>query len=202
MVEAMMIKRADGLFEAATPYDAEQLGSLKIGKGYKMKLTQGSNRSVQHHRLFFGGLLPLAFGVWQPSGGLVNESEEQFARGFARNLDALAGNDDHAFEELFESYLDAVAQKRAEKLGAPPAMDVEQFRKWLIVKAGYFETKIDPSGIRKVPKSISFASMSQEEFNAFYKNCFAVAWNLLLNSHFESEEQAQQAALALLEVGG
>ena len=44
--------------------------------------------------------------------------------------------------------------------------------------------------------------MDQEEFNAFYKNCFEVAWNMMLSGKFENEEAALQAAQEMMEMGG
>ena len=74
-------------------------------------------------------------------------------------------------------------------------MSLEAFRKELTIQAGYYDVYETPWGVRKEAKSISFASMSQEEFNAFYQNCFQVAWNMMLAAVFDSEESAQQAAV-------
>ena len=94
-----------------------------------------------------------------------------------------------------------IARKRGEKIGAVVA-DIEAFRKWLIVKAGYFTIVQNPDGIRKEPMSISFHAMSQEEFNVFYKRCFSVVWNMMLKSVFDSEEAAQDAAVQrMMELG-
>ena len=199
-ITASIERRADGLFQPATEYDAEILGSLKIGRGYKVEVKQHSNRSYQHHKLFFGGLLPLADEYWQPESGLITQGEETAVIGFAKRLEALR-NTGGLWLEYAGDYLADVARKRGEKIGAVVA-DIEVFRKWLIVKAGYFTIVQTPDGIRKEPMSISFHAMGQEEFNAFYQRCFDVAWNMMLNAVFESEEAAQQAAVKkMLELG-
>ena len=187
-ITASIERRADGLFQPATPYDADILGSLKIGRGYKVEVKQHSNRSYQHHKLFFGGLLPLAYEYWQP------EME------FAKRLEVMSDTGG-LWLEYAGDYLAEIARKRGEKIGAVVA-DIEAFRKWLIVKAGYFTIVQNPDGIRKEPMSISFHAMSQEEFNVFYKRCFSVVWNMMLKSVFDSEEAAQDAAVQrMMELG-
>lgn len=197
---ASIERRADGLFQPASEYDAEILGSLKIGRGYKVEVKQHSNRSYQHHKLFFGGLLPLAYEYWQPESGLITQGEENAVMEFAKRLEVMSDTGG-LWLEYAGNYLAEIARKRGEKIGAVVA-DIEAFRKWLIVKAGYFTIVRNPEGIRLEPMSISFHAMSQEEFNVFYKRCFNVVWNMMLKSVFDSEEAAQDAAVQrMMELG-
>lgn len=197
---ASIERRADGLFQPASEYDAEILGSLKIGRGYKVEVKQHSNRSYQHHKLFFGGLLPLAYEYWQPESGLITQGEENAVMEFAKRLEVMSDTGG-LWLEYAGNYLAEIARKRGEKIGAVVA-DIEAFRKWLIVKAGYFTIVRNPDGIRLEPMSISFHAMSQEEFNVFYKRCFSVVWNMMLKSVFDSEEAAQDAAVQrMMELG-
>nr|WP_244896450.1 DUF1367 family protein [Snodgrassella alvi] len=69
------------------------------------------------------------------------------------------------------------------------------------MEAGYFNICVTPAGVVKEPKSISFASMDQDEFNAFYKACFNVCWNMILCNRFSSKDEAQQAIDQLLSLG-
>ena len=196
---ASIVKTTEGTFIPATAYDAELLGGLKAGKPYKVEVKQMSNRSYQHHKLFFGGLLPLAYQYWQPTGGMVTDSEKAMVKSFAKRLESMH-NSGGLFLEFAEEFVQTVAQKRGEKIGAV-LQSMEAFRKWLTMEAGYFDVYETPTGIRKEAKSISFASMEQEEFNAFYKNCFQVAWNMMLLGKFENEEAALQAAQEMMEMG-
>ena len=198
-VTASIVKTTEGTFIPATAYDAELLGGLKAGKPYKVEVKQMSNRSYQHHKLFFGGLLPLAYQYWQPTGGMVTDSEKAMVKSFAKRLESMH-NSGGLFLEFAEEFVQTVAQKRGEKIGAV-LQSMEAFRKWLTMEAGYFDVYETPTGIRKEAKSISFASMEQEEFNAFYKNCFQVAWNMMLLGKFENEEAALQAAQEMMEMG-
>ena len=198
-ITASIIKTMDGTFVPATDYDSELLAELKAGKPYKVEVKQMSNRSYQHHKLFFGGLLPLAYQYWQPTGGMVTDSEKAMVKSFAKRLESMH-NSGGLFLEFAEEFVQTVAQKRGEKIGAV-LQSMEAFRKWLTMEAGYFDVYETPTGIRKEAKSISFASMEQEEFNAFYKNCFQVAWNMMLLGKFENEEAALQAAQEMMEIG-
>lgn len=198
-IAASIVKTTDGTFMPATAYDAEMLAELKAGKLYKVEVKQMSNRSYQHHKLFFGGLLPLAYQYWQPTGGLITDVEQKLIEGFAKRLEAMHDSGG-LFIEFASEFVQTVAKKRGEKIGAV-LQSMEAFRKWLTIEAGYFDVYETPTGIRKEAKSISFASMEQEEFNAFYKNCFQVAWNMMLAGKFENEEDAQAAALQMMEMG-
>ena len=198
-VTASIVKTTEGTFIPATAYDAELLGGLKAGKPYKVEVKQMSDRSYRHHKLFFGGLLPLAYHYWTPTGGMVTQGERLMVERFAQRLEALHESGG-LFLEFAEEFVQTVAQKRGEKIGAV-LQSMEAFRKWLTMEAGYFDVYETPTGIRKEAKSISFASMGQEDFNAFYKNCFQVAWNMMLAGKFENEEDAQAAALQMMEMG-
>ena len=198
-ITASIVKTTDGTFIPATAYDSELLAELKAGKPYKVEVKQMSNRSYQHHKLFFGGLLPLAYQYWQPTGGMVTDSEKAMVKSFAKRLESMH-NSGGLFLEFAEEFVQTVAQKRGEKIGAV-LQSMEAFRKWLTMEAGYFDVYETPTGIRKEAKSISFVNMEQEEFNAFYKNCFQVAWNMMLLGKFENEEAALQAAQEMMEIG-
>ena len=200
-IAASIVKTTDGTFIPCTAYDAEILDSLKAGKPYKVEIKRGSDRSYQHHKLFFGGLLPLAYEYWQPTGGLTGKAERDTVNWVIRDLCRQSGADESVLLGYAEDSLRRLAEKRADKYGAA-ALSLEAFRKELTIQAGYYDVYEAPWGVRKEAKSISFASMSQEEFNAFYQNCFQVAWNMMLAAVFDSEESAQQAAVQkMMELG-
>ena len=199
-ITASIVKTTNGNLIPATAYDAELLSGLKAGKPYKVEVKRQSDRSYQHHKMFFGGLLPLAYQYWQPTGGLITDVEKKLVESFAKRLESMHDSGG-LFIEFAGEFVQTVARKRGEKIGAV-LQSIEAFRKWLTMEAGYFEVYETPTGIRKEAKSISFASMEQEEFNGFYKNCFQVAWNMMLSGKFADEEAALQAAQEMMEVGG
>lgn len=200
MIEAAVIRTPAGTLAAATAADAEILRSLQAGKAYRVKVTQMSSRSLRHHRLFFGGLLPLAYEYWQPTGGLVGKAERETVQWVVRHMARQTGANEAVLQEAAEQSLQTLARLRAEKYGAAQH-SMEEFRKCLTVEAGYYDVYETPAGIRKEAKSISFAQMDQEAFNEFYRACFQVAWNMMLSAKFDSEEAALRAAEEMMEMG-
>lgn len=200
MIEAAVIRTPAGTLAAATAADAEILRGLQAGRAYRVKVTQLSGRSLRHHKLFFGGLLPLAYEYWQPTGGLVGKAERETVQWVVRNMARQTGANEAVLQEAAEQFLQTLARLRAEKYGAV-LQSMEAFRKWLTVEAGYFDVYETPAGIRKEAKSISFAQMDQEAFNGFYRACFQVAWNMMLSGKFDSEEAALRAAEEMMEFG-
>ena len=198
-LEVSVIKTPAGTLAPATGYDAEQIRNLPNGKAFTVRMTQKNHRSYKHHKLFFGGLLPLAYHYWTPTGGMVTQGERLMVERFAQRLEALHESGG-LFLQFAEEFVLGEAKKRGEKVGVV-LQSMEVFRKWLTAEAGYFDVYETPAGIRKEAKSISFANMEQEEFNVFYKNCFQVAWNMMLAGKFENEEDAQAAALQMMEMG-
>lgn len=199
-IEAAVIRTPAGTLAAATAADAEILRGLKAGRAYRVKVTQMSSRSLRHHKLFFGGLLPLAYEYWQPTGGLVGKAERETVQWVVRNMARQTGANEAVLQEAAEQFLQTLARLRAEKYSAV-LQSMEAFRKWLTVEAGYFDVYETPAGIRKEAKSISFAQMDQEAFNGFYRACFQVAWNMMLSGKFDSEEAALRAAEEMMEMG-
>lgn len=200
MIEAAVIRTPAGTLAAATAADAEILRSLQAGKAYRVKVTQMSSRSLRHHRLFFGGLLPLAYEYWQPTGGLVGKAERETVQWVVRHMARQTGANEAVLQEAAEQSLQTLARLRAEKYGAAQH-SMEEFRKDLTKEAGFFDVYETPSGVKKVAKSISFAQMDQEAFNEFYRACFQVAWNMMLSSKFENQEAALRAAEEMMEFG-
>ena len=200
MIETAVIRTSAGTLAAATAADAEILRGLQAGKAYRVKVTQMSSRSLRHHRLFFGGLLPLAYEYWQPTGGLVGKAERETVQWVVRHMARQTGANEAVLQEAAEQSLQTLARLRAEKYGTAQH-SMEEFRKWLTVEAGYYDVYETPAGIRKEAKSISFAQMDQEAFNEFYRACFQVAWNMMLSAKFDSEEAALRAAEEMMEMG-
>ena len=65
-VNVAVVKTPAGTLAPATAYDAEILRDYAVGRQLKVEIKQMGNRSYQHHKLFFGGLLPLAYEYWVP----------------------------------------------------------------------------------------------------------------------------------------
>ena len=198
-MELVAVKAVDNSLRPVTAIDADSLKKVKVGQAVKIQVTRQKDRSLSHHRLFFGGLLPFAFDYWQPAGGVISPKERDVVLWVAKRLDKFAGNKGIIVTAADEA-LNLLAKKRAEKLPVIEK-DIDSFRRWLTIEAGYFNYRLTPAGVVKEPESISFASMDQDQFNAFYKACFTVCWNMILCNRFSSEDEVQQAIDQLLSLG-
>ena len=198
-MELMCVKGIDNSLRPASPSDAEYLNQLKIGQPVKLRATKSKERSLQHHRLFFGGLLRFAFDYWQPAGGLITANERAVVDWVAKQLDALTGGKGVIVNASREA-LDLLSKKRSEKVHVVEK-DIDSFRNWLTIEAGYYEVHETPAGVIKKPKSISFSNMNQDEFNAFYKSCFNVCWNMILCDKFKNKQEVEDAINQLLALG-
>lgn len=195
----ILVKRMDGSFLPATEEDQEQSKKWKVGKAVKFKATQQSDRSLQHHRLYFGGLLKLAMDYWQPEGGLMAPSELATLDKFTTFLGGYGG-DEVALNNARNAFIEQLTQSRALKIQAPEK-SIEALHEWVKVEAGYYELEQTPKGIRKVAKSINFNALSQEQFTDYYKAAFSVCWRFILSRTFTKESEADNAINHLIHMG-
>jgi hypothetical protein len=197
--EIHLVKTQNGSFLPASTMDQEIAGKWKVGQPIRFKAVKVSQRSLQHHKLYWGGLLGLAIDYWEPEGGLISASEKHTLSQFSSWLDSKSGGSG-SIQRACEAFMVELAASRAEKIDAPEK-DIEQLHKWIKVEAGYFTYVITPHGIRKEPASINFNAMSQDQFNDFYRAAFSVVWKFILSRTFEDEVAAEQAINQLVAMG-
>lgn len=199
MAEMILIKAMDGSFRAATEADQEQAAKWKVGRAVKFKPTQQSDRSLQHHRMYFGGLLRLAFDYWEPVGGLITDSERATLNAFTSFLGRYGG-DEYAFANAQAAFLANLEQSRANKFESP-TKSLEALHDWVKIEAGFFTIEQTPKGIKKISRSINFNAMSKEEFEHFYKQAFSVCWRFILSRTFKDQSEADNAINQLIHLG-
>lgn len=197
--EIVLVKRNDGSLVPASDHDRALMARWKAGHAVKVQATTQSPRSLKHHRLYWGGLLALTYEYWCPQGGLVGASEKTALKKFCVWLDNKSGKTG-AIKAACNAFLAELVESRAKKFEVPEKSKA-QLHEWLKVEAGWYELQLSPTGLKKVPKSINFNAMGQDEFNDFYKAAFGVCWRFILSRTFENEEQAQSAINELLEMG-
>lgn len=181
----------------ATDHDAEQMKKLK-GPA-KFTAVNQSARSLQHHRLYWGGLMRLTFDYWEPDTGLLSPSEIATLDKFSRWLDAQSGQTG-AISTACELFKGELIQSRASKIETPQK-SIQELHEWVKVEAGHFEYVMAPSGMKKKPLSINFNAMSQEEFNDYYKRAFSVCWRFVLSRTFNTEQEAENVINELMMMG-
>lgn len=198
--ELMMICNGSGLVPA-TEHDHELMrDSYKIGRAVKTEVKQQSSRSLQHHRLYFGGLIGLVKDYWDGDDvQLTSKSEQAIARMFCGFLQGRGISVDAA-TNLINEFLQSISDHRAKKY-TPLLPSNEDISDWIKRKVGYFDLAPQPDGsILCKTKSINFQTMGQEEFEKFYKDAFSVAWHFVLSRHFDNEAEAQNAINRMLDM--
>jgi len=81
------------------------------------------------------------------------------------------------------------------------AKNFEHFRGSVLRLAGFFDTVADLHGGLVIrPKSISFASMDEVEFERVYRKCLSVLWhNIFVGGKYKSEEELRTVLDRLLQ---
>jgi hypothetical protein len=67
--------------------------------------------------------------------------------------------------------------------------NIEHLRYWVTMKAGYYNLTATPSGEMFTPKSISFSSMNQEQFDELYSKSLDVIIRWMGISEQEIQQQ-------------
>lgn len=201
-VDMMMVCNGRALVPATEHDYAIMRQTYRIGQVIKTETKRQADRSLQHHRLYFGGLIGLVKDYWEPQTGLVHPAEVRTAASFCHYLQsqgiALSPEQSQALQQ---DYLQKLTQKRAAKLINPVPASTAEIHRWIKIECGYYDVVRLPDGtIEKKARSISFAKMTQAEFNEFYKAAFGVCWRFVLSRHFECQADAENAINRMLDM--
>ncbi len=199
--EMVLIKTGPRTVQVATDRDAELLERWKIGQGVRVKPVKVKDRVLEHHQLYWSGLLALALDYWEPTGGLISSAESLILEKYSKWVDKQLENPEYptAFYDLSKDYIKELTESRASKIEAP-GKSIEALHRFVKIEAGYFDIEETPKGLIKVAKSINFNSMNQDEFDAYYKEAFNVCWRFILSRTFKSEVEADTAVNELLRI--
>lgn len=113
------------------------------------------------------------------------------------------------FHRLFFSLLQLafdVWEPKGEKVwnGEPLSKNFDRFREDILILAGHYEASYSVDGFVKLrAKSISFASMGEDEFREVYRGVLDVVWEKVLReANFRSKEEVDQVVNQLLAYSG
>lgn len=188
MTDLALVRTANGLV-GATDADRELISKFKYGATVHGDFKK--MRNAKFHGKFFA-LLALAYDYWEPVGGLIPRQEMRGIHGLAKYFEELNGKPGQLTNAV-QAYIDKLEADRAERF---PVVDKsrESFRGWVTIESGHFTLVNTPAGVEKRAKSISWSKMDDIEFEGLYRDAFATLWRLVLQSHFETEEEAMTAA--------
>lgn len=195
MAQLSLIKHSSGILIPATPETSDFLQS-KVRLGAVLVADFKQVRNPAFHRKFFS-LLNLGFEYWEPTGGSISSNERRLVMGYARFLASFGGNEG-ALLDAAEQYLERIADRRAGSISICKSFDA--YRAWVTVEAGHYDAIQLPDGtLRRHPRSISFASMDETEFQQLYRAALDVLWRWILSKSFRSQQEAENAAAQLME---
>lgn len=198
--ELMMVCNGRALVPATEHDHALMRATYKIGQKVKTECKKQTERSYQHHKLYFGGLIGLVKDYWEPETGLIQPIERRVVDSLLHYLKR-HNISNQAIDTLGNGFLHDLQRRRALKMTAPMPASTAQIHRWIKLECGYFDVVRLPDGsLEREAKSISFAKMTQAEFNEFYKNAFSVAWRFVLSRHFDNEADAENAINRMLDM--
>lgn len=196
--ELQLIKHSSNILIPASPETSDILQTkFKLGSVLVAEFRQVRNPAF--HRKFFA-LLNLGFEYWKPTGGAISSNERKLVTGYARYLASFGGSES-ALLDAAEQYLDRIADKRSGSISIYKSLDA--YRAWVTIESGHFDTIQLPDGtLRKHPRSISFASMDETEFQQLYRAALDVLWRWILSRVFRDQREAENAAAQLMSYAG
>jgi hypothetical protein len=198
-IELTVQKLGDTL-HPVTSADREALESVRHGQAFRVSLVRVSDRSIKHHRLYWGGLIRLVADYWEGSAGIASDYDRRFVRGYVKWL-TKAGLKPGSSETALGMYLDhrnEVAKSHIPENEKAKTM-LQDIHDFLKEEAGYYDLVKTPTGIKKRLHSINFNALpSEAEFMVFYKKVFSVAWRYVFSrANFASEAEAEKVALEM-----
>lgn len=199
MAQLHLMKQSSGVLIPASVETSDFLHS-KCKLGAVLVADFKKVRNPAFHRRFFA-LLNLGFDYWEPTGGAISSNECRLVNGYARYLAAFGGNESTLMDAA-EQYLEQVASRRITN-GISLCKSFDAYRAWVTIEAGHFDTIQLPDGtLRKHPRSISFASMDETEFQQLYRAALDVLWRWILSRVFRDQREAENAAAQLMNFAG
>lgn len=204
MTIELAVRKVGDVLVPVTDADREALFGIKQGQGFRVELIKVSDRSIEHHRLYWGGLVRLVADYWEPHDGLISKYDKRVMEGLIDWV-AKQGKNTDALYNLINLYLQDRAQEIKKHLPEhqAAAASLQSIHRWLKLEAGFYDAVLTPTGVAKEVRSINFNALpSEAEFIEFYKKVFSVAWRYVLSkAQFQSMEHAMNAAEEMSRMG-
>ncbi|CAI1549445.1 DUF1367 family protein [Serratia nevei] len=191
-----LVKSAPTILTPATIEASDFVQRVKLGEWIQAEFRRV--RNYQYHKRFFK-LLQFGFDYWTPTGGALTFPERELIDGFVGYLVEMSGQQHgEVITAVADEYLLKVGQLRTQEIALLKSF--EPYRAWATVEAGYYYEVVLPNGLRqRIPQSISFSKMDEDTFQSLYKAVFNVLWNFILFRKFNSQREAENVAMQLLE---
>ncbi|CAH7344589.1 conserved hypothetical protein [Vibrio chagasii] len=191
---------AGGFIQYATSDEQERAKALK-GRVVAIKPKKAGSRCLKYHRRFFA-LIRLGFTYWSPHVSLVSDPESAIAHAVAKRFCTLGGNPE-LYElqgkEIADLVLSDLKGQREGIIDVEAYKCEEAYRKQVMIDAGFFEfVNVAGGGVIKVPWSIAFDNMQEDDFRKIYRGCHDVIWQKSLFQIFDNQEEMDKAVDQLM----
>lgn len=184
-----IVRRGDMLLPA-NPEALEKIRSLPIGRELAADVVQLRN-ALLHRKAF--AFLTLAFDYWRPKNFLA-VAERKTVASLGKFL-VKNGLEQETVSELCKSFLRHLNESRR---GLEFERDIESFRSFITIEAGFYRTVITPAGPRREARSWAYKNMSEDEFQRLFAAIRNTCWTLILSQTFATIEEADAVAEQLM----
>lgn len=192
MKRIIVVKAPDGSIKPAARVDQEIVDNWKVGDSKIIEVKNYKSRNLPMHKKYWA-LIELAKDYWRPPPKTIVGYEIRLFTNFIKYLNN-HGVDGSVLRAPVKDFLKKTSDARAKKMEQFP-ITKEAFHRYVKLELNYYELIRNERGVFKQPKSISFGSMNQEEFNEFYKQAFDVCWKTGMMYVFENKQQAEEAVV-------
>lgn len=190
MPKRVQVYRHGGMLIGADAESKDYIRTMQHGNNYFADILQ--DRSGPFHRKVFA-FVNLAFQYWEPKN-FVHQTELSTVNRLARFM-VTSGVGKDAVETLCKEFLKQLNQSRSRN---ELTKDIDAFREFVTIKAGFYETVIGPSGPEKRAISWAYKNLGQDRFEKLFTAVREVCWELILSQKFESIEEAERVANQLM----
>lgn len=191
MAERILMRRFGEVLVPANEEAQETLGTLPVREDVAVDVVRLRNGAL-HRRAF--AYIALANSLWNPKN-LLSATEKETVRKLGKFL---VGNglDHETVRTLCSQFLGHLNNARK---GVELERDIDSFRDFVTIEAGFYRTIITPAGPRRLARSWAYKNMPEGEFQRLFSAIRETCWRLVLSQEFKTIEEADVVAQRLME---
>ena len=190
MAERILMRRFGEVMVPANDEAQSAMQTLPRGEDVAVDVVRLRNGAL--HRKAFS-FIALAHSLWNPKNFLT--ATEKATVGKLGKFLVGNGLDAETVRELCKQFL---GHLNAARKGLEPERDIDSFRDFVTIEAGFYRTIITPAGPRREAKSWAYKNMSEGEFQQLFQAIRDTCWRLVLSQEFRTIEEADAAAEQLM----
>lgn len=155
----------------------------KMKQGAFVTATIKQKRNPKFHKKFFA-MLRVAYEYYEPDNITLSADYRQALKDLEQWLQPMLPAVDIRNSIIIPFW----KQQNRKNDSVSCNKSHEAFRRFVLIEAGFYTVQPTPAGATKTAQSISFANMSETEFNECYNACAAVCWRFVLNGKLTKQQ--------------